>query len=217
MKLLKLRVTSDIFANVGHPGMFERIRLIQVLNILQYDDKNIFLLVKIHFKPEFRENWREFLESFPVITFIQPLKEIHNEVVCLLRFSKTSSFWPTLSSGPWAILPPMIVDNDSFQLTLIISEDSLENIYRFLDEFATSHELLAINDLNAIASNEPMLTPDFTDRQIEIARYAFKHGYFETPKRISSKELAEVFKVSEAAVTKNLRRASYLAMKYFFS
>ena len=58
--------------------------------------------------------------------------------------------------------------------------------------------------------------PKFTKRQIDIATYAARRGYFKIPKKISGKEIADHFKISETAVNNHLKRARNVAMEYFF-
>lgn len=55
------------------------------------------------------------------------------------------------------------------------------------------------------ASGDP-LAP-LTDRQREVIRHAFHHGYFEHPRGTSATELAEAFDVARSTLTQHLRAA----------
>ena len=58
--------------------------------------------------------------------------------------------------------------------------------------------------------------PEFTKRQKDIATYAAKLGYFNSPKNISASKIAEHFDISVSAVNKLLKKAENMAMEFFF-
>jgi predicted DNA binding protein len=61
-----------------------------------------------------------------------------------------------------------------------------------------------LSDLDSTTRND---VPALTAEQRELLLVANEHGYFETPRRISQRELAEEFGVSPSAVSQRLRGA----------
>ena len=59
--------------------------------------------------------------------------------------------------------------------------------------------------------------PNFPVKQHEIALYATRNGYYDTPRKIGAKELATHFNISISAVNEHLRKAEKTTMHYFFS
>jgi|GEM_PF-1430171 len=58
--------------------------------------------------------------------------------------------------------------------------------------------------------------PMLTERQEEVLLVATRMGYFDVPKRIRTKELAEMLGISQASLTETLRRAvKKLIMEYY--
>ncbi len=226
MKFLKIKFPADILSKLGHPRIFEHVSHVEVYNILQYDPQNFFLLTSISF-PDDVASWREVPDfqdivagCHPVIKYFYLLNESPRSINCLIRLSKDVPFWPLLASqpsSPWALLPPIMLDPESVHVIFIVAEKFLPQLNEMFSRFASSFEILAQNDLRKEWPTGMALGPEFTTRQIEIARFALRNGYFESPKGVSAQEIARHFKISPAAVTDHLRKATMSAMHYFFA
>ncbi len=226
MKFIKIKISADLLAKLGHPKIFEHVSHVEVYNILQYDLQNFFLHAAISFPIEVGP-WREIPDfkeimagRHAVIKYFFLLNEKQNSIQCLLKLTKDVPFWSFLATqphSPWALIPPVMLDPESIHLIFIVSEEFLPKLNDFFSQFASTFEILAQNDLKKEWSSRTNLGPQFTERQIEITRYAFRKGYFESPKGISANNLAKNFNISTAAVTDHLRKATMIAMQYFFS
>ncbi len=218
MKLLKLRISSDILSKLGHPRIFEYISLIEIHSILQYDPRSLFLQAIVYVNEELSKTRNyNLIQNYETVKFFYVLKETGNKVLCLMQITTESPFWPKLDATPWAAIPPIILDPTSIHFTFIISEKTIKVLDKFLSNFAVSYEVLAIENLNKNIADSSFPIPKFTNKQQEITRYAFRSGYFESPKRIGSEEIANHFNISKSAVTKHLRAVVKKEMKYFFS
>ena len=216
MKLLKLQISSDILSRRGHPLIFEYISSIEIQNVLQFDLNNLFLQAKIVVKDKLKKDYH-LIEKYETINYIYVLKERGNEIICLMSISTDTPLLPRNLLPNIAIMPPIIMDPDSLHFNFIIPEKSIKELYRFLDKYANSFEILAIESLIKNLSESTLLTPKFTQRQTEISRYAFRNGYFESPKQISAEEIAKHYDLSTSMVTKHLRVSTKKAMKFFFA
>jgi len=216
MKLLKLQISSDILSRRGHPLIFEYISSVEIQNVLQFDLKNLFLQAKIVVKDNLNKNYH-LIEEYETINFIYVLKERGNEIICLMSISTDTPILPRNLLPDIAIMPPIILDPESLHFNFIIPEKTIKRLYKFLDEFADSFEILAIESLTRDLSDSSLLTPKFTQRQTEISRYAFRNGYFESPKKISAEDIAQHYGLSTSMVTKHLRASTKKAMKFLFA
>jgi predicted DNA binding protein len=86
-----------------------------------------------------------------------------------------------------------------------------------MQPFVEHIDILGINDAHGTLKKYATPLPRFTTRQREIATYAFRHGFFETPRKIAAEELAKHFQISVSAINEHLRKIDYLTMKFFFS
>lgn len=218
MKLLKIQISSDILSKRGHPRIFEYISSVEIQNVLQYDPndpKNLFLQAKIFLKQELNGNYKK-IEEYETIKFLYVLRERGREILCLMSIGTEDPLWPDLGPLPWAVIPPLILDPHSLHITFIIPEKLIKALDRFLSRDAKSYEILAIENMEKKITDLSFITPSFSSRQSEIARFAYRNGYFETPKRISAKQIANHFALSTSTITKHLRIATEKAMKFFF-
>ncbi|MHA1274030.1 MAG: helix-turn-helix domain-containing protein [Promethearchaeota archaeon] len=216
MKLLKVQVSSDILSERGHPRIFEYIDLVEIQNLLQYDKNNIFLYAKLYIKDSLKKNYF-LLEKYETISFLHVIKEYDREILCLMGIKTKNPILPNLGKAPWAIIPPIILDPESIHFNFIISESTIKALNNFLSKNAKSYKILAIENLNKEISKYAPLFPHFTKKQNEIARYASRKGFFESPKRISIEEIARHFRISHSTASKHLRLAVQKAMMFFFS
>ena len=81
-----------------------------------------------------------------------------------------------------------------------------ENIKSFLDtlkNFGISFKVVSLQK----PSQENILSASLTERQREILTTAKNKGYYDTPRKISSQELANQFGISTATLLEHLRKA----------
>jgi predicted DNA binding protein len=136
--------------------------------------------------------------------------------------NKTSGFFPIVDSGPWAFLFPIHISNELLLINIISQEEYLTQLYKILDSFTQNYKIISTVDLDNIDQYDKNIWksaipyPKFTKRQIDIASYAARNGYFKSPKKISGRQIADYFKISVTAVNKHLKKARNIAMEYFF-
>ncbi|MHA1731768.1 MAG: helix-turn-helix domain-containing protein [Promethearchaeota archaeon] len=202
--------------------MLEDLERLEILNAYQYDQKNFFSMQRIKFKPGMIKELERIVKYTFKAHYFQLLEQVGDEIVCIIKQRRTAGFWPMLEMGPWAFLFPLVVDPEFILINVLAEEDFVYKLYEFLDEYKASYRIVGTSSVNTIskinkeAGAFSLPAPGFTDRQRDIASYAAKHGFFEEPKKITARQIADHFGISESAVNNNLRKAQHLAMKYFF-
>ncbi len=216
MRILKIKIPTKTLLTLKIPDYFSVINHIEILQIYQYDRNNFFSLHKILFKPNEIQNLAHYLYDLFLAQSFQILETKGDEALCIIKQRSSSGFWPSLLSESWALLPPIIIDPDAMIASIIMREDNqLSAILKQLNAI-TSIELLAISNPNEIAENFTQSLPGLTSRQREIMTYAARRGYFELPKKISTKQIAEHFAISTSAVINHIQKAEKILVKYHF-
>ena len=123
--------------------------------------------------------------------------------------------------GPWAILFPISVGDKDIHLILLAEEQYLSHLYEAIAKITEAYYVVGVSNVNNMQDIDQtgqfqIPFPSFTAKQRDIATYAAQHGYFESPKKISAKAIAENFGLTESGVNIHLKHAENLAMKYFF-
>lgn len=222
MKLIRLQIPGNFLDHLGFPHLFEKLEFVEILNAFQYDQTHFFALQKIRFKEDFNMNLNKFIQQNFNPESFQLLAQASNEIICIMNQTRSSGFFPIIDSGPWAFIFPIHVSRAVVLINIISQENYLDKLFKILSSFTENYEIMGLTDLNNINQIDEALWkmslpfPKFTKRQQEIAIYAAKKGFFKSPKKISSHDIANHFGISESATNKNLKKASNLAMEYFF-
>ena len=102
------------------------------------------------------------------------------------------------SSG--AIVLSAQVRKDEIFWTLACTWEEFRNVVESLDNLNLNYELVWKSTF--FENNE-----ELSFRELEVLKLALEHGYFENPKKIKLRELAEMLGVSEATASNLIRKA----------
>lgn len=225
MQIVRIKYSVEDILSLKLLNSIDPIKLIEVLEIFHYHRFTFLTLERITFEDHITDIEQMIHDIFqPEI--VQILERKGKEVLCFLKLHRDKGFWPKSLSGNWTIIPPIIIDKKYVKETLLI-RDSFENVYKTYSKYIKNLEIIAINnvenksellDLQSQQILQNFQTfPHFSKRQNEIALYATRLGYYESPKKVSAEALAEKFNISISAINEHLRKAEQTAMKYFFS
>jgi len=216
MRVLKITIPTKTLEDFGLPDYFKSMDFIEVLQIYQYDRNNFFALHKILFKPGMIDALDQQLKEFFHAQTFQVLETRGNEVLCIMKQRNTAGFWPALLSGSWALIPPITIDSELVLFSVIAKEDAKLNIILNQLKMFKSIKVLAISKVDEMTSSTPSAMPRLTNRQREILAFATRHGYFEMPKQVSTKQIADNFDISPSAVINHVQKAEKAIMKFLF-
>jgi predicted DNA binding protein len=226
IRVIKLKISSDFLKNIGLSELFINIKFVEISEIYQFDRMNFFSVQKIILQPETAralnktDQIDEMIKKQFKVQFYQKLEQTGDEILCIMKQRSDVGFWPLLLSGPWAIIPPITVDSEAIITTIITRKEFIqkkEGLFEILQKYTKSFEILAINDLQKALEKFAHPMPSFTERQREIATFAMRNGFFESPKKITANEIAKKFGISVSAVNDHIRKVEKTVMRYFFS
>ncbi len=224
MKVIRLEIPARFIDVVGAKDIFEDIESLEIHNAFQYDRDNFFSLQTIRFIPgsPSLENLEFFLTEQFNAHFIQIINQRGPEIFCILNQNLATGFFKTLEPGPWAIVFPLLVTREHILLNLISPEYLVPKLYKLLSQFVDDYKVIGISEFERVESEDLGMGdfsfpwPKFTSRQKEILQYAAEQGYFESPKQITGREIAEYFGISESSINDHIRNAQNTAMRFFF-
>jgi predicted DNA binding protein len=222
MKVIRLQIPGNLLKLVGFAEMFEELKSVEILKAFQYDQNQFFSLQKIRFKPDTMKNISDDIKEKFNPKNIQILDIKRDEILCIMYQNKASGFFPIIESGPWAFIFPIYASREVLLVNFISHDDYVANLFETLAKFTDNYKILGISNvkdakkIDDIIGKYSIPFPEFTKKQREIAQYATEHGFFESPKQISAKEIGVNFSISASAVNKHLRKVRRKAMEYFF-
>ncbi len=222
MKIIRLQIPGNFLEHVGFADLFEKLQFIEILNAFQYDQNHFFALQRIKFKPNLIKNLDNYIKKKFNPQSFQLLNQSKDEIICIMNQNKTSGFFPIVDSGPWAFLFPIHVSQEVLLINIISQNEYVNKLFDVINSFTENYEIIGMTDLDKIDAIDQTIWrssipfPNFTKRQQEVAAHAAKRGFFKTPKKTSSAQIANHFGISESAVNRLLKTAKNLAMEYFF-
>jgi predicted DNA binding protein len=183
-------------------GLLEKYELLQ---IHRQDDDQIFATQKVKFKdPNMHPKMLE--GEHYGISFIEIIKEDkeNNEFIYFSKHNWIKQTKNFLDRLDLIIDPPIILDQDRLLVSIMTESKNVDEFVNTLNHFYKGE--LEILSISHIPLNYENLFLKLTDRQKEIVYYAVHHGYFEIPRRISSKRIANHFEITRSALYDHLRK-----------
>jgi len=201
LKKIVLKVPLDSISK----RFFDLFEKYELIKIHRQDDNQIFVTQKVKFK-DANKHPKMFENDKYGLSYIEILEE-NREKNEFIFFSKLN--WPKqtkefLSRLDLIIDPPIILDNDRLLVNVITDSKNIDEMIESLDLFYDKK--LEILSISHIQLNDENLFLKLTDRQKEIIYYTVQHGYFEIPRRINTKKIANHFNISRSALYDHLRK-----------
>ena len=193
---------------VGFGQLLDYVEKLRLEKIYRFDINAIWAVQVFKFKdPDFEPTDLLYIEGIG-ITEIEVLIENNWNYTCLVKTEKENKFHELFTDFNLILPPdlPLILTQDSMKISFISYEYQLRTVLNQLSQYIPKKHLkvASIQDIkHEFTSYHSLLTP----RQLEIVESAVKNGYFELPKRVPAKDLAEKFEISVSAFNEHLRKA----------
>jgi len=204
MKQLK-KIVLKIPLDPKSKEFFDLLEKYELLQIHRQDEDQIFATQKVKFKdPKMHPKMLEGEQHG--MPYIEVIKEDrgNNEFIFFSKHNWVKETKEFLDKLDLIIDPPIILDQDRLLVSIITDNKNINEFVYSLDSYYDGKlEILSISNIQLNYEN---LFLRLTDRQKEIVYYAIQHGYFEIPRRINSKKIANHFKISRSALYEHLRK-----------
>ena len=137
---------------------------------------------------------------------LQLLDRTDDTFTCLLMAGSTASTLRHMGLYPAGgyLVPPMEMEGDKARLTFV---GNGREIGRFLDalrKLGVRHRTVSISDLR-ISPRSPLTV--LTDKQLRVVSAAYQQGYYDRPRRTSSKALAQSLGLSSSTFVNHRLKA----------
>ncbi|MFX1388426.1 MAG: helix-turn-helix domain-containing protein [Promethearchaeota archaeon] len=215
MKQLK-KIVLKVPLDSQSRKFFDLMEKYELLQIHRQDEDQIFATQKVKFKdPKMHPKMLE--GEHYGMSYIEVINQDkgNNEFIFFSKHKWIKQIKEFLDKLDLIIDPPIILDQDRLLVSIITVSKNVNKFVESLDAFYNNKlEILSISD---IQPNYENLFLKLTDRQKEIVYYAIQQGYFEIPRRINSKKIANHFKISRSALYEHLRKIEKIIYNTIFS
>lgn len=205
MRRITVQLTaSDITKAFGASHRFnEQIKSIEVLSFLKSTPQEIVEICRIQLSdPETRLK-----DVFP--TPSEEISVLHEEspgtYVCFYRRRPIRRLLSIVSSIPGGYLSvPYEVRDGRLRMTLLGNTKSIKRFLTSLQKAGLHPMVVSLTDAN-FSPISPL--DNLTEKQKTVLINAFKHGYYDVPRKIGSEELAEKLSIREPTLVIHRRKA----------
>jgi len=179
----------------------ETVKSVDVLNILRFDRNDVSVICRVEYKnPDSNEN-RLFKDKKAEIQELEREKR----GVCTL-FVRRKLPDPPKGVNPRLLYlsTPWRVENGVGRATFLGSAGQIKRMLKSLQNVGVIYKIISLSDVKVSPSD---LLDLLTGKQREVLATAFKHGYYDIPRKMRSDELAFELHMRNATFVAHRRKA----------
>jgi predicted DNA binding protein len=192
---------------------FTHIRSYKVLEVLKMDHvKGLFVdLIECHLKENVSINELDSIGNMDILNVIRSEGDKH---ICLVLGHEADKATDVLSELNLIFTAPSLVSEDKVIVSFISGQ---KDMMRFV-QVVKAHIGKVVNITFKQSTYEKKdLLSILTDKQREIMQAAYRYGYYDIPKGISSEQLSERLNISKPTLLEHLRKAERRLFTEIFS
>ncbi len=212
MRRLILEVSEkELFkAGIELPPV-KKIKSLELLYFLRQDDKELAAISRVEFHdPEIKVE--EFTKS-GLLDDAQVIEKEKNGTYILFTRSgapSLSAILKDLGIQGGYLFPPLGIQDGKVKFSFIGSEKQIKEFMEKLDSIAIRYRVVLLADAN-FSPISPL--SQLTEKQQEVLLTAYKMGYYDIPRKITSEEIANKLQIADSTVVEHLRKAEQRIIK----
>jgi predicted DNA binding protein len=183
--------------------MFTHIRSYEVLEVLKMDQvKSLFVdLIECHLKEDVSIDELSSIGNMEILSVISSEGDKH---ICLVLGHESKDATDVFKELNLIYTAPSLISEDRVIVSFISSQ---KDMMRFV-ELVKAHIGKVVNMTFKQSTYEKKdLLSILTEKQREIMAAAYRYGYYDIPKRISSEQLSKKMGISKPTLLEHLRKA----------
>ncbi len=202
-------VLSIKLYGIWHTEVVKRFPIeVRILDIIPFGKDGVQDLVEIKLNGADIEEVKKFIEG---IDEVGEVNIDHVDSSKALGIVKTKMCYgcKALLQCDCFLISSVTTQDDRVEWTMLAGDrEKLKNLVAELDKHDAQPKLIKLTSIK----DDDLLT----DRQEKIVKTAYDRGYYDFPKRIGVKELADMFEVSTATLSEILRRGQKKIIETYF-
>lgn len=185
--------------------MFDVIDSYEILEMLKIDyEEGICVdLIECNLKDGIAIEDLKFIGQMEIMSVLKSEDRTHT---CLVKYYEKEELKDSFKETDFDLIAskPTIITRDKITVSYIGENENLKKFIDLVKEQAGT--IVNMSFKKAVYQRQDLLSL-LTDKQREILVTAYKNGYYEYPKKINSKGLADKVNISKATLVQHLRKA----------
>ena len=205
MRRLILEVTEKELLKVGvELPPLQKIKSLQLLYFLRQDHEEFAAISQVEFKDPTTAVKEILISGF--LDEAQVLEKTKNGAyIVFMRGGPTlSSVLSSAGIDSGYLFPPLEIGGGKVKFSFLGSEEQVKEFMEKIDAIGIRYRVVLLADANFSPTSPLSL---LTEKQREVLITAYKLGYYDIPRKISSEELAKKLNLVDSTVVEHLRKA----------
>jgi len=192
---------------------FQKIKSLDFLHILRQDPEEFAVISRVEFKDD--SSKIEDLLSGGLLSEAQLLEQEKNRTykVFLKGGPSLSSIINTLGIGGYLFLP-LEIRGEKLKISFLGNTKQVGEFTRKITALGIKHKVVLLTEAN-FSPDSPL--SKLTEKQREVLIASYKLGYYDLPRRINSKKLAEKLHIGSSTFGEHLRKAERGLLRHILS
>jgi predicted DNA binding protein len=186
-------------------SMFTHIRSYEVLEVLKMDHvKGLYVdLIECHLKENVSIDELESIGNMEILNVIRSEGDKH---ICLVMGHESEEASDVFKGSDLNLIytAPSLISEDRVIVSFISGQKDMARFVELVKD--RIGKVVNITFKQSSYEKKDLLTI-LTDRQREMMTAAYRYGYYDIPKRISSEQLSEKVNISKPTLLEHLRKA----------
>jgi predicted DNA binding protein len=203
MRWLVMEADVSEFVRLSGDESIEKIRSLEVLNIIKQDLKEFVIICSVEFRDTKTKLDDVFNEPESELQVLDHDKEGKYTVLFTSKAQadpRALEFW---AAGGY-LLTPLEIKNGKVKMTFMGSAKQVRVLPAMLKSAGVHYKVIQLTDAN-FSPMSPLSR--LTEKQRKVLTTAYNLGYYDLPRRISSEQLAGKLKIGSSDLIKHQRKA----------
>jgi len=205
MRRLILEASEKELSKVGvEIQPFQKIKSLDLLHFLRQDREEFAAIWRVEFKDDSSRIEDLLAGGFLVEVQLLEKERSRTYTVFMRGGPSLSSVLDSLGLAGGYLFPPLGIREGKIKISFLGSAQQVGEFLEKITAFGIRYRVVLLADAN-FSPDSPI--NKLTEKQREVLIAAYKHGYYDIPRRINSEELAEKLKIVSSTLGEHLRKA----------
>jgi hypothetical protein len=211
MRRLILEVSEKELIKVGiELPPFKKIKSLELLYFLRQDHEEFAAISQVEFKDSTSKVEDLLVGGFLVEAQVLERQKNGVYIVFLRSGPSLSSVLNSIGIESGYLFPPLGIGGEKVKFSFLGSEQQIKDFMEGIDAIGIRYRVVLLTDAN-FSPTSPL--NQLTEKQREVLITAYKLGYYEIPRKITSEELANKLGLVDSTVVEHLRKAEQRLMR----
>jgi predicted DNA binding protein len=211
MRRLILEVSEEELLKVGiEIPPFANIKSLELLYFVRQDPREFAAIAQVEFmNPDTKMD--ELFEGGYLIDAQVLERQKNGSYIIFVRSGPSiSSVLSSIGIENGYLFPPLGMGDGKVKFSFLGNEPQIKAFLESIDQIEMHYKILLLSDLN-FSPVSPL--NQLTEKQRDVLLTAYKMGYYDIPRKITSENIAKKLGVGDATVVEHLRKAEQRLMK----